>query len=355
MITKTTSFIILLLLLHISSFAQLVRGTVIDEKGEPAVGASVYFDGTTIGTTTNALGQFVINPKQITNSALVVSYIGYEVIVISKPFIEGDHTITLTPKFAQIREVTIRPDPFTREQKMKIFKKEFLGNNRAARLCVIENEDDIELFYDYDRLTLVASSTKPLRIQNPYLGYKIEFNLVDFYIKFNKVSVKHNHVSSSLFLGTSLFIDQASNNKKITSRRENSYEGSQLNFFRDMAANKWGKEGFVLFSGSLPTLAITSFAIKDTLGLKKVTVLPSPSMPTIKSIDGKEIKPVGRSFNLLYRNKRQSSVNFKTNTFIIDTYGNNSHPDKIFFGGDLAKFRMGNQLPLDYKIDETRD
>jgi hypothetical protein len=342
--------IIAFILLSSSSVnAQLVRGFVYDERGYPVIGATVYFDGTTIGTTTNPEGYFTLALRAVTNSALVVRFMGYETVIISNPFGESTHSITLTPKPMSIREVVVVPNPFTREQMIKVFRQEFLGTTWAGRRCVIVNEDDIDLFYDYNTNRLEATSLKPLQIENRFLGYRVEFDLVDFYVKYNKRTLKRDYIHSSLFLGTSLFADYPEVFNRHLRRRYESYQGSQLNFFRDMAKMSWGKEGFMLFVGSLPALPKTAFAVKDTLGLKQVTVLPDPQAPQIFDVHGNPILPKARSFNLLYRRRQQSMVKFTTSQFYIDAHGNNSHPNQIAFGGAMGKRRFGNLLPLDYE------
>ncbi|MBP3827001.1 MAG: SusC/RagA family TonB-linked outer membrane protein [Prevotella sp.] len=53
-----------------------VRGTVLDENGEPVIGASVMIKGTKTGTVTNVDGQFTLNDA--VGKTLVISFIGYE-------------------------------------------------------------------------------------------------------------------------------------------------------------------------------------------------------------------------------------------------------------------------------------
>ena len=53
-----------------------ISGTVVDEKGEPVIGASVVVIETKQGTITNIDGKFQVNTPQ--NGHLKVSYIGYE-------------------------------------------------------------------------------------------------------------------------------------------------------------------------------------------------------------------------------------------------------------------------------------
>jgi hypothetical protein len=59
--------------------SQNISGTVIDDRTkEPLFGATVYIDGTTIGTITDFNGDFKLELKKTLNSLLVISYLGYE-------------------------------------------------------------------------------------------------------------------------------------------------------------------------------------------------------------------------------------------------------------------------------------
>lgn len=68
---------VLFLCLSIVVFAQTktVKGTVLDERGESIIGASVSVKGTTTGTITDLDGKFTINTKN--NDVLTISYVGY--------------------------------------------------------------------------------------------------------------------------------------------------------------------------------------------------------------------------------------------------------------------------------------
>ena len=66
------------LLLSASAFAQqvVVKGNVVDETGEPVIGASVKVVGGTLGTVTDIDGNFTLNADK--KSTIEVTYIGYE-------------------------------------------------------------------------------------------------------------------------------------------------------------------------------------------------------------------------------------------------------------------------------------
>ncbi|MCD7852104.1 MAG: TonB-dependent receptor [Parabacteroides sp.] len=61
--------------------SRIVRGRVVDETGEPIIGANIVEKGTTNGVITDINGDFSIEVK--TGAILQVSYIGYETIEVS--------------------------------------------------------------------------------------------------------------------------------------------------------------------------------------------------------------------------------------------------------------------------------
>ena len=58
-----------------SNQEKIVKGKIVDEKGEPLKNATIVVAGTTIGTVSDASGNFEL--KMTGNSLLVVSYVGY--------------------------------------------------------------------------------------------------------------------------------------------------------------------------------------------------------------------------------------------------------------------------------------
>lgn len=80
--------ILFVLFLSASAYAQqiLVKGTVKDQTGEPAIGANVLIKGTSNGVITDVDGKFELSTDK--NAVLVISYVGYanqEVQVTGKP------------------------------------------------------------------------------------------------------------------------------------------------------------------------------------------------------------------------------------------------------------------------------
>ena len=59
---------ILTFVLSVMGFAQIsIDGTVIDNNGEPIIGANVYLEGTYDGSTTDELGKFSFSTEETGN------------------------------------------------------------------------------------------------------------------------------------------------------------------------------------------------------------------------------------------------------------------------------------------------
>ena len=76
---KKLLFSLLSLFMATLAYAQdiTVNGTVVDDTGEPVIGATVMVEGTSNGTTTDLDGNFTLNNVP-SDGILTVSYVGYE-------------------------------------------------------------------------------------------------------------------------------------------------------------------------------------------------------------------------------------------------------------------------------------
>ena len=80
--SKQLYTILLLFFIAVSASAgKPVKGHVYDEQNEPVIGANIYWEGTQLGTTSDADGYFELE-KNDDSKNLVVSYIGYTTSVV---------------------------------------------------------------------------------------------------------------------------------------------------------------------------------------------------------------------------------------------------------------------------------
>ncbi|OJV40720.1 MAG: SusC/RagA family protein [Bacteroidales bacterium 36-12] len=82
-----------------------ITGTVVDDKGETIIGASVLIKGTTLGITTDINGNFSIQANP--NDVIVVSYIGYNTKEYAASLLGEGSQIVLDETAQRIKEVTI--------------------------------------------------------------------------------------------------------------------------------------------------------------------------------------------------------------------------------------------------------
>ena len=126
---------ILLIFSFLITHAQTLKGKVLDATTKaPIESVSVYFDNTTIGTTTNDLGEFSITYNDAVQSTLVISFLGYNKVFITDYRQKENITIELNEAFAQLDEVVINTDDgMSRAVKLKWFRKEFLGKSSNGK------------------------------------------------------------------------------------------------------------------------------------------------------------------------------------------------------------------------------
>ncbi|MFS4454887.1 carboxypeptidase-like regulatory domain-containing protein [Maribacter sp. 2304DJ31-5] len=323
----------LLLALPNISFSQFsVTGYILDAiSNEPLQGVSIFYDGTTIGTITDENGFFKMETPKLMTTNLVISYIGYETRVL-----EGSKTgflenILLKEEVFRLDEVVLRPDTWSREKKLAIFRREFLGKTSASLKCKILNEDDIRLYYNKDENKLYAYAVKPIRVKNDFLGYRLTYGLHDFEVLFQNTLSGLRLPYSTYMAGIVFFseLNAKKLKKKHAKRREELYSGSILHFMRALSKKHLVEEGFKIFKDKFQVEPYSEFYIK------KANPLTEISQNTEK-------------LSILYKNIEQSSIEIEGTTFYIDEYGNHSPPDRILFGGEMGKSRVGDLLPLDY-------
>lgn len=344
-------FLLLITIFCIQNFyCQQIKGKIVDKNEQPLSGAAIYFDGSTIGTLSTKDGSFRIDYKEQSNLTLIVRFLGFKTFYLPNPDPNSKYEIVLSPEENQLDEVVLDGSLFTRKQMMKAFKRDFLGETKEGKRSQILNEDDIRFYYDKDEKSLVAFSRNPLQIINKELGYKVEFDLVDFESKFSVSSLDKSYQTSNYFGGTSFFEDLESDNKKIERKRLKTYKGSAVHFFRSLTLKQLNENEFELYHKGFPVSASSIFEIKKFHEGFEISI-PINDLENMKIdkelLNDKFLKRLA----ILYKNSR-SDVTFKINTFYIDKFGSHTHIDQILFSGEMSKSRLGGMLPTNYEPND---
>jgi len=79
-----------------------VRGTVVDDTGEPVIGATIQIKGTSQGTVTDFDGNFTLTAPA--NGTLVISYVGYESQEVA---VRANVRVVLMPDTQMLQEVVV--------------------------------------------------------------------------------------------------------------------------------------------------------------------------------------------------------------------------------------------------------
>ena len=315
---------------------QTISGYVFDAlTNEPLESVAVYFDNTTIGTTTDSKGYFTLDYTAAIKSTLVYSYLGYTIQYDEDYRDKTEVQIRLKVNVNELDTVFIEyDDGLTRKQKLKLFRREFLGQSLSAKSCKILNEEDLILRYDKDKRLLSATATKPLVLWNNYLRYKVLYDLMEFQVSFKYANIADDYFNTDavIYVGTSFFKDLNETYKKRSERRRNNvYLGSVQHFMRAIYNGNLIDENFGIYAQSFPVDSRDYILVSDT------------ENPILKQVQLKD------KISILYNKEAQSDLRLTADAFYIDPFGNHSPIQGVLFSGAMGDQRIGDILPLDYK------
>ena len=237
------SCLILLMFVSLAAASQKkLRGVVKDaETHQPIAGASVFLNNTSVGTATNISGEFEL---YIPNGKyeLITTSISYETgnQTVSASDLTDFMTITLKPKPKELSTVVV--EAFEKDGWKKwgnFFIENFIGTSSIAAACKLKNREAIKFRFSKMKNELSVVALEPLIIENPALGYTIQFQLESFTYSFK--------TRYRFYQGYPLFIPMKGGNgkeRRWEQRREEVYHGSIMHFMRSVYLNTLAQEGF---------------------------------------------------------------------------------------------------------------
>lgn len=362
-----------------------ISGVVLNEAtGKPLAGASVYINGSTIGTVTSDSGTYVLNRINTGFYEVVVSYIGYQTLVYKAAVDNKNLLITfkLQRKVEALRNAVVLSDA-VRQKWLKLFRDNFLGVTEPAQRCRLVNEEEV-LFEtdDENPKAIKAYSAVPLIIENRQFGYRVYFQLESFF--FDPAEGR------TFFYGYSRFEELKEKDKvpdRYLKQRTAYYKGSTLHFYHSLIAGNSAAEGFSLqlikqmetnetkktaqvgVPGSRRTVNITSnnmaIAIpitadtifkKDTAVGSNLYVLDFDSKLRVKYAKN----PAGKKFLLMHvmleggaYDGTVSYVEMLEHPVYMDAQGALYNPMGVQFSGYWGFEKVGNMLPVDFRPNNT--
>lgn len=367
---KYLLFYIIALWLNIfpSEAQQAFSGKVLnDESGQPIPGASIYINNTSVGTLSNTSGEFHI--PDIIEGELIISSVGFERIIykLNKNELgQRSFTFRLQPKQELLQDVMVMPDA-TRRRFLSIFRDHFLGITEEADMSKVTNLDAIYFVKPAgDKDGIIALSDTPLTIINRKLGYKIEFDLAEFYI--------NEKVNRTYFYGFTRYNEMGDKKKWVKNRRK-AYYGSTVHFFRSLINDQLEQEGYSIYKilGDTSTkkpggqVTISSRGMDIAIAAKASDIIKKDSNDIYSASWGKKLmvqyhkKPAGKTYlsqktmvTGALPNGFRSYLHTEEKVIRIDGNGLLLDPLKVFFSGYWIYEKAANLLPYNY-IPEKED
>lgn len=223
----------------------IVEGRVIDtETKEPLQGAHVFFSGTTIGTSTDPAGRYVL--RQIPPGAhrLVVSIIGYgrkTYDLILGPEERKTMDFGLKPVVYEMNEIYVGNLDKKWKKQLERFEDLFLGETKQADSVTILNPEVLRFDSNFwGKLT--AEALAPLQIENRALGYRITYYMDEF---------EHTGTRTR-WDGEPVFTEMSSSDPRQQARweenRRKAFYGSLRHFLLSLLRDRVKEEGFALYN-----------------------------------------------------------------------------------------------------------
>lgn len=222
-----------------------IQGKITDPSDNPVAGASVFLSHTSKGVVTSATGEFHLENLPEGKFDLVISAIGFEskVIPLSSEYYPDNLKISLARRATELAEVVVNAKDDDGWRKFgKYFFDNFIGTTRNARSCKIVNRDILRFRFSEKNNRLTVKADEPIIVENPVLGYKVSFQLIEFTADFNADIVA--------YYGHPLFIDVKQSDEKkqcmIINNRRQAYYGSLMHFIRSVYEDSLKQENFVV-------------------------------------------------------------------------------------------------------------
>jgi hypothetical protein len=225
----------------------LISGKVTEAStGKPAPFINVYFANTSIGTTSNENGEFVL--KNIPNGKYSLTFSGVGYKLKSSPIEILDKVITgleisIDQEIILLREVVVQSKKKDFAMNFLTFKKYFLGESSNANECSITNADAINFDYDKNNDLISATSQEPIEIINRALGYKVLYTLQTFLFDRRNNLVTFNGIPRF----ENLEAKNKNEEKKWKRKRDRSYNGSITHFISSWYSHSTKENGFLVW------------------------------------------------------------------------------------------------------------
>ena len=226
------------------SYATL-SGTVKNaETGAPLAGANVFIAASTMGTSTDARGRFLLQRVPLGAQQIRVSMVGFAAADYDTLLTRPETyrlAVRLAPTVIEAGRLSVSAERDAKwAKRLRRFERGFLGTSERAKASTILNPEVLRFDAKWwGRFT--AEAARPLVIENDSLGYRLTY----FLKAFKKSGGRTRWDGDPLFEPlTPADSAQAARWKRT---RRAAYEGSVRHFLRALLAGRTREEGFLVY------------------------------------------------------------------------------------------------------------
>ena len=366
---KRISFLLLFFsVFTFHAFAQTgtITGVVKDsETGETLPYCNVFLNNTTIATVTDVEGKFTLSGLEPGPVEIGFSFMGYVAETRKLTLNPGGIStvnLSLKPFDQELSDVEIKASrDKVWERDLRKFQNLFLGNDEIAALSTIQNPWAIDFSEGAEKGIFLATAIQPIEIENNHLGYKISFDLKEFF----------DSPTNYRIVGAARFEEMKPESEIQRSTWENNraevYKKSPMNMFRAMISGKQEQEGFFLYGdkpGGSASMNMRSDIFSNELGKSVVPYKPVQL-----------ITPADKPGEYLITMKGRIEIHYQKGYSQVNTYKDAPYPvswlevnkgtvrvrengmvlnsQDLVFSGDMDQKRISTLLPLDYDAEKA--
>jgi hypothetical protein len=335
-----------------------VTGKILDAQTQGSLPfAHVFVSNTTLGTTSDVEGNFLLKNVPIGTHDLIISYIGYQTFH-SRVTVSETQTVNITLRLNQsLQELSGVEVKGTHDKEwikqMRRFEKLFLGE-KFISTCKIVNPWVIDFGNSGNSKVFIATASAPIEIVNNYLGYNVLFHLNRFQAGSQGYTIE----------GNAYFKEQSdpSREELWATNRAYVYSGSDRHLFKSILNNRVVHEGYRLYMDKPGAVDINTRSdlfysevnkkIIDYSGKNIVAPTGRPYEYTIQLSERTEIHYLNKTGSVKYYRDMAGAVSWmevRGNQVRVNNNGILLNPGEVVYSGEWSNYRVGTFLPLDYQ------
>ena len=335
-----------------------LTGSVVEKGNVSIPGASVFIEGSTIGTQADANGQKKKKNIPTGRHRLVASMVGYlpKLVSLEFPAKISELNFNLEEDNKTLDEVrVVGSQDKIWEKQFRAFEKGFLGESFNRKEVYITNREVVDFSEDEDVFT--AKASQPVQIVNKTLGYKITY-FMDNFEKTNSLTAYKGLASFEKMVA-----EDAKQERRWQRNRVEAYEGSMKHFLKALVDNRVEEEGFNAFLLKPEYLNNLRRGLFFDPNNERHVAFKAADLAGSITTDGLRTLEWRIPMEIVFHKKRVTRPIFMDAPYPytilipkgliqVTNTGDIMNPYSIEMRGDMGKIGMADLLPLDFDISQ---